>query len=543
MTPSEELLSAYLDGELGAQERADVERRLASDSHWRETLEKLQEVRAWMQELPAVVPSRPKSIVQMLAEHKPDANDQSIVRLDEGSNISAAPTSWKWMISLAATSLLLVGTTLWWTSGMNDQIALGPSFERASSDSPPPAARNVGGSIYMQSSDSQPSKTENTADAPQSAALEPAMASKSMPAPDSAALEPTTPVPTAEVPTDPAPAMIASGAAGLAGDGLPGDSLPGAGLAGTLQGAPSPVEAMNAAQSAESGAEFMGGSGGGLGGVPRMGMRSVEAVPSRPNSAPGPQPRKAETSDSMTPAMTGAETGEKDHEDTAGASLAMDDSFISISRFLTEKSNVPENALYFLAEKGSAEEGVARGIDPSEFRDRPGEESLKRRADTEFKKEPNLGQVVHLKVPAEALMDLEEAITVGEFKLHQNVATSLSSAEKNGTAEMKAGEPQTRSAEREDEIWLLEISAANYEALRARWSEKGFDVTEILDDQKLNVVRAKSEADRKLPDPASELAPPSLQPKSNKPVGTDNASRAISLTPQSEFIFILLQRR
>ncbi|MBI1900134.1 MAG: zf-HC2 domain-containing protein [Planctomycetia bacterium] len=50
--PEEELLSAYLDGELPAAERAAVETRLAEDADWRAALAELREIRAELDSLP-----------------------------------------------------------------------------------------------------------------------------------------------------------------------------------------------------------------------------------------------------------------------------------------------------------------------------------------------------------------------------------------------------------------------------------------------------------------------------------------------------------
>ena len=602
MTPSEELLSAYLDDELGPQERADVERRLASDSHWRETLEKLQEVRAWMHELPAVVPSRPKSIVQMLAEHKPDSTVESTVHLSNGSNISDAPTSWKWMMSLAATSLLLVGTTLWWTSGMNYPVALGPSLEKSASDLPPPAARNIGGAIPMRTSDSETSSTknaasgeaffgdtkpgENTVDAPMGASLAPAMASKSMPAPGSAIGDPATPVPVAEPPTDPAPAMLALGEAGAPD---------------AAQDASSSVDTMNVPAPGGSGEGLVGGSGGfggtsggvagglaggGLGALPKpesmarsFGEKSklAEAGGDLSTAAMGSPPPTlgsggrsgiAEEADSTTPTDALDQQKDKDRDASGNFQLGMNTPLRSISRFMTEKTNAPKSEMYFLAEEFAAETGAIKGLESSELKDSQSQEFLHRRADQGLNNKPTavdvapsdlkslkatsqgspvfqsiMDPVVHLMVPSEALADLEETITTGGLKLQRNANPASSAIARDDDAETKAGETQTRSADGAEEVWLLEISASNYEALRARWSEKGFDVTEILDDQKLNVVRMITEVGNDSPSVDGEIESQRPQAKSAKAAPIDSAPRANPPTPQSDFIFILLQRR
>jgi anti-sigma factor RsiW len=50
--PPEELLSAYLDGEVTTEERAQVEARLADSAEWRAVLEEVRETRALLQGLP-----------------------------------------------------------------------------------------------------------------------------------------------------------------------------------------------------------------------------------------------------------------------------------------------------------------------------------------------------------------------------------------------------------------------------------------------------------------------------------------------------------
>lgn len=51
-TPSEDLLSAYLDGELDADDRALVESRLETSAEWRQVLVELRETRELVRGLP-----------------------------------------------------------------------------------------------------------------------------------------------------------------------------------------------------------------------------------------------------------------------------------------------------------------------------------------------------------------------------------------------------------------------------------------------------------------------------------------------------------
>jgi anti-sigma factor RsiW len=52
--PPEELLSAYLDGEVTAEERARVDAHLAESAEWRAVLEEVRETRDLLQGLPTV---------------------------------------------------------------------------------------------------------------------------------------------------------------------------------------------------------------------------------------------------------------------------------------------------------------------------------------------------------------------------------------------------------------------------------------------------------------------------------------------------------
>lgn len=677
MTPSEEILSAYLDDELGAQERADVERRLASDAHWRDTLEKLQEVRTWVQELPAVTPSRPKSIVQMLAEQKPDQND-SPVRLGDNANISAAPSSWKWMMSLAATSLLLVGTTLWWVSGVGQPIALGPSLENAAPDSPVPAIRSEGASVQSKStktngprgsvasasatdpqaegdaatlieeSTQRQMKDASNADgqSPESIAAgdmyrDPptpkSMAAQGAPSPLMTGADPAEATPTDSAAAQPLnlegegnPPLQAMNAAAAPGDtpgseselrdlggiggmgGFGGNSGFGGagGMGGALGGemvggAPSPLNAEplvrspGGAASAEGGRNFapalaplenMPGApaptdtaAGSRGRSTTMKGAPAASAPAASSTAPSsgapaPSPAVENAAVENAPPGTGEMVDPKRVESNSDQfALGMQIPARPLARFLSEKDTPSVNSLYFWAqdptfvdaEPESGTESVEnptpnellmrkenRGVETGA---KAGEVPLQLNRDSTEPAPAGAGiagvesgasttsyrfvtdQVIHLTVPTEVFADIEESMAKGELKLQQ--ASSLADS-KPASADLNTGEPETivKSAVNENKLWLLELSPLSYEALRKRWSEKGFDVTEILDDRKLNLVREYGPAGA--PEPSGAADAPSPPGSSTDPQSRSDDGNRLNKPPMpGDFIFILLQGR
>ena len=76
--PSEDLLSAYLDDELDAADRALVERRLEESAEWRTVLDELGETRSLLRGLP-VRDAPPGFIDELLASDGPVADAPSTV--------------------------------------------------------------------------------------------------------------------------------------------------------------------------------------------------------------------------------------------------------------------------------------------------------------------------------------------------------------------------------------------------------------------------------------------------------------------------------
>lgn len=657
MTPSEEILSAYLDDELGAQERAEVERRLASDAHWRETLEKLQEVRTWVQELPAVTPSRPKSIVQMLAEQKPDQNDTP-VRLIDNANISAAPSSWKWMMSLAATSLLLVGTTLWWVSGVGQPIAFGPTLENAAPDAPVPAIRSEGGSVQSKSANingprgsvASASATDPQAEGDAASLIEESTqrqmkdasnadgqspesiaagdlyrdppAAKSMAAQDAPSPLMTGAAPAEATPTDPAAAQPLS----MEGDGNPPlQAMNAAAPPGDIPGSEGELGDLGGRGGfgGNSGFGGAGGMGGALGGetggaAPAEGGRNfapalapLENMPGAPaptdtaagsrgrsatmkgapaasepaaglpapsSGAPAPSPAVGnEAVENNAPSIGEMVDPKRVESNSDPFALGMQIPARPLARFLSEKDTASVNSLYFLAQDptfvdAEPESGTESAENPTpnelmmrkenrglEKGAKAGEVPLQLNRDSTDTAPAGAGtatvrpgapatsyrlvtdQVIHLIVPTEVFADIEESMSKGELKLQQ--ASSLGES-KPASADSNTGESETivKSTVNESKLWLLELSPLSYEALRKRWSEKGFDVTEILDDRRLNLVREYGAADKPTRSGAADASSP---PDSS----TDPQSKSDDANPSNEppipgdFIFILLQGR
>lgn len=534
MTPSEELLSAYLDDELGAQDRADVERRLASDSQWRDTLEKLQEVRSWMQELPTVVPNRPKSITQMLAEHKPTAPEAD-VRLNDSATLSSAPTSWKWMMALAATGLVAIASTFWWMSGMNQQIAWGPGLKGPSLKGPASAAPSSAApasSAQAKSAPDSAARTEdNTMDASASGVAAESATEAAAGAVALGRIQPKV-VENAPKPDEPLPpqAMADSASArGIGGLAPSPKGPPGAaeGLDGAVEGPqvlndPAPMRASRAGErrirnapsglgSSDSVAGGMGAGGMGAGGAGAGGAGELNTG------------ELAAGGVGVTGGMLGGSSSQP--------------SVPTISRFLSEKSNAAESSLFFLATPYSNDEKPLL-LEPAAAADAASmvsPDTLAKAADAEANGSM-IEEMIYLVVPAEAFEDLEknwkpgisESPSQNQLAQEAPLGTSKDSGLGKNEEELKLfGKP--------NDVWLLEMSPENYEALRLRWSESGFDVTEILDDRKLMLARRGAVTG--LGAQAAEGA------QAPQPSGTAKQPEASVGAAQPDFIFILLQRR
>ncbi|MEM8864019.1 MAG: zf-HC2 domain-containing protein [Planctomycetota bacterium] len=125
LNPADELLSAYLDGELSDAERTAVEKRLASDAGARQTLEQLRELSTTLRDLPPAKPN-PSLRDAVLQQVEQDLDTRLAVspRTTNDANASADSQSaggafaslpfgrsrrgWAWAAAAVAASLLLV---------------------------------------------------------------------------------------------------------------------------------------------------------------------------------------------------------------------------------------------------------------------------------------------------------------------------------------------------------------------------------------------------------------------------------------------------
>ena len=170
-----------------------------------------------------------------------------------------------------------------------------------------------------------------------------------------------------------------------------------------------------------------------------------------------------------------------------------------------------------------------------------------------------IGDVVHLRVPSEAFADLLQAIADGSIAMRDvtlnnevpstaevlgrslNLPGSGSAAEKESTGALTTEETGTAKP-----IWLLEVSADSYENLRKRWSDRGFDISEILDEEKLGLkLVPKNEEIRGLTldrsNPNAGLRGSLGERPEAKQTPQDGATEAGAVPSKS--IFILLQGR
>ncbi|MEY4566636.1 MAG: hypothetical protein RLY14_1606 [Planctomycetota bacterium] len=123
MTPAEEQLSAYLDGELDAIERAQVESLLQRDSELRKTLEKLRAVRSWMAELsrPTSVTSKP--IAELLAESSNPISPSLNVQGDGLQQGSWFTSDWRWPAGLVTAAAIMLSILAMWPTGESFNVA------------------------------------------------------------------------------------------------------------------------------------------------------------------------------------------------------------------------------------------------------------------------------------------------------------------------------------------------------------------------------------------------------------------------------------
>jgi anti-sigma factor RsiW len=102
-TPSEDLLSGYLDGELDADDRALVDARLDESVEWREVLEELRETREFLRGLP--VREAPPGFIDGLLQ----SDDPAPVQLDANRRRRTRIAGW---VAGAAAAAAIVAVVL-----------------------------------------------------------------------------------------------------------------------------------------------------------------------------------------------------------------------------------------------------------------------------------------------------------------------------------------------------------------------------------------------------------------------------------------------
>ena len=117
----DELLSAYLDGELPADREAELERRLESDPGLALRLERLSEANAMLRDAfaPVIDEPMPETVLDALGAHaasSPDArrdDTRGATVVDLGARRSARePGAFPWPLALAASVTLAIGIVL-----------------------------------------------------------------------------------------------------------------------------------------------------------------------------------------------------------------------------------------------------------------------------------------------------------------------------------------------------------------------------------------------------------------------------------------------
>lgn len=220
-----------------------------------------------------------------------------------------------------------------------------------------------------------------------------------------------------------------------------------------------------------------------------------------------------------------------------GTSSSSQPSVPTISRFMSERSTAVESSLFFLATPYSNDEKPLL-IEPADAADAASiasPDTLAKAADAEANGSM-IEEMIYLVVPAEAFEDLEKNWKPGisESPSQNQLAqdATLSTSKDLGLGK---NEEELKRFGKPNDVWLLEMSPENYEALRLRWSESGFDVTEILDDRKLMLARRGAVTGHGAQAAEGAQAP--------QPSGTTKQPEASVGAAQPDFIFILLQRR
>jgi anti-sigma factor RsiW len=139
MTPAEEQLSAYLDDELDATQRAEVESLLQQNGELRKTLDKLRQVRSWMGELsrPSLVTSKP--IAELLAESSNPISPSLNVQRDGLQQSRWFTSDWRWPAGLVTAAAIMLSILAMWPTGESFDVAYStnsPSEERLATPKP-----------------------------------------------------------------------------------------------------------------------------------------------------------------------------------------------------------------------------------------------------------------------------------------------------------------------------------------------------------------------------------------------------------------------
>jgi hypothetical protein len=226
----------------------------------------------------------------------------------------------------------------------------------------------------------------------------------------------------------------------------------------------------------------------------------------------------------------------------------------TITRFLSEKSTAAESSLYFLAMPDSnAEKSLLP--EPATADSRVSSDTLAKAADADDKSnnlesgktisanqknaEVNgmmVEEMIYLIVPAEAFEDLEKTWKPGISELQsRNQLPQEAPLSTTNDLGLGKNEEVLKRLSAPNDVWLLEMSRENYESLRLRWSESGFDVTEILDDRKLMLGRRRA-----VTKPKAQAAEGAQTPQPSRTTKQPETSVGAA---QPDFIFILLQRR
>jgi len=170
--PADELLSAYVDGELTDDQRAAVERRLAADPAAQQTVEALRELSATLQDFSSSAPSGglgasfTAEVVQRVKADLPSHSQARQSKADQSHEgragdsatagrslpVGRSPRGWLWA-GMALAAALLMAVALPETGREPNQAALKPD---AAANPPAPATRAFGAEMEEDGRENQP---------------------------------------------------------------------------------------------------------------------------------------------------------------------------------------------------------------------------------------------------------------------------------------------------------------------------------------------------------------------------------------------------